>query len=37
MGEKGLKLGKWGEDLATSYLQEKGYTITERNVYSVMG
>ena len=25
------ELGKWGEDLATEYLQEKGYEILERD------
>ena len=24
------ELGKWGEDLAAAYLQEKGYEILER-------
>ena len=25
------ELGKWGEDLATAYLEQKGYTIVERD------
>ena len=25
------ELGKWGEDLATAYLEQKGYTIIERD------
>ena len=25
------ELGKWGEDLATTYLEQKGYTIMERD------
>ena len=25
------ELGKWGEDLATEYLEQKGYTIIERD------
>ncbi len=25
------ELGKWGEEVATAYLQEKGYTIIERD------
>ena len=26
-----IELGKWGEDLATAYLEEKGYEIIERD------
>lgn len=37
VGKKELQLGKWGEDIAAAYLEEKGYQITERNVYSVYG
>ena len=25
------ELGRWGEDLATAYLEQKGYTIVERD------
>ena len=25
------ELGKWGEDLASDYLEQKGYTIMERD------
>ena len=27
------ELGRWGEDLATAYLEQKGYTIVERDVF----
>lgn len=37
MGKRELQLGKWGEDVAAAYFEEKGYQITERNVYSVYG
>lgn len=31
---KHIQLGKWGEDLAASYLREKGYVILERDWHS---
>lgn len=30
------ELGQWGEDTAATYLQEKGYTVIERN-FSIRG
>jgi putative endonuclease len=32
MAEEGQRLGKWGEELAVHYLEEKGYEILDRNV-----
>ena len=37
MANRNKKIGKWGEDLAAVYLEEKGYLILDRNVYTSYG
>lgn len=37
MSEAGLKLGRWGENLAAEYLMQKGYIIIGRNVRTPYG
>jgi putative endonuclease len=37
MSEAGLKLGRWGENLAAEYLTQKGYIIIGRNVRTPYG
>jgi putative endonuclease len=37
MANRRQKIGKWGEDLAAAYLDEKGYLILDRNVYTSYG
>ncbi|UCG78530.1 MAG: YraN family protein [Nitrospirota bacterium] len=32
-----MSIGKWGEDIAVSFLKKKGYKITERNYRSSFG
>jgi len=37
MTKKRQELGRWGETKAAEYLQERGYTILERNLYTQYG
>lgn len=37
MTNKRQKLGRWGEKKAAEYLQQKGYTILDQNVYTQHG
>ena len=37
MASRKQKIGKWGEDIAASYLQEKGYEILGRNYSTASG
>jgi putative endonuclease len=37
MGDHNQKIGKWGEDLAASFLEELGYVIIERNYLTPYG
>ncbi len=32
-----IQVGRWGEDLATNYLKNKGYEILDRNVHTPYG
>lgn len=34
---KGREIGIWGEDLACSFLERKGFKIVERNYHSTVG
>lgn len=35
--ESKRELGRWGEDLASTYLREKGYQVLERNIHTPYG
>lgn len=37
MSRAGLKLGRWGEDLAAEFLTDCGYQVLERNVRTPYG
>lgn len=37
MASRKQKIGKWGEDIAANYLQEKGYDILGRNYSTAAG
>ena len=37
MANRNRNIGKWGEDLAATYLEGKGYLILDRNVYTSYG